>query len=223
MSNSTQRQQPSRAARWTAPLSALAVLVVVATALVVWFCSATVVVDLGKDSDLSQSGLRDSWLKGDVVVMIRHAERCDRSNAACLGSLDGITFQGSRSALQVGAGLRTLGLAQAQAIASPLTRTRQTAGFILGRDVSTQAWVGACDSGFRNAVIAHKQPRHNLVLVTHSGCMDQFERTMGVRAGQCSAGYAQAVFVKANGRQPPQIIGSLDASAWARLNLAAST
>ena len=31
------------------------------------------------------------WAKGNVIALVRHAERCDRSSLPCLGPLDGIT------------------------------------------------------------------------------------------------------------------------------------
>ncbi|WP_258306554.1 histidine phosphatase family protein [Pseudomonas prosekii] len=179
-----------------------------------WLWTATPVADLSNGSNLSESNLYMDWARGNVVVMVRHAERCDRSTNPCLGSADGITVSGSRSASAVGNGLRRLGLDKAQMIASPLTRTRQTADFILGRSVQTQSWVGDCASSFNDAVSEHKQPAENLVLITHSGCIDQFERKMGVRAGERSADYTQALFVKMDGQKAPSIIGSLSAAQW---------
>lgn len=199
-----------------------AVLVVIVFALVWlvgWFWTATPVTDLGVGNNMTQSGLQERWVQGQVVVMVRHAERCDRSGNPCLGSTDGITVNGSHSALAVGAGLQQMGLENARVIASPLTRTRQTADFIMGRAVPTQNWIGDCDSGFKDAVLSHKKNSENLVLVTHSGCIDQFERKMGVRAGERSSDYTQAFFVKVDGRHTPKILGSLNAEQWNNLDI----
>jgi phosphohistidine phosphatase SixA len=191
------------------------VFVVIALGMMLgWFWTANPVADLSTGNNLSQSRLYEDWAKGDVVVMVRHAERCDRSGNPCLGSADGITVSGSRSATAVGIGLQRLGLDKVRMIASPLTRTRQTADFILGRSVPTQRWVSECDSGFKDAVSSHKQAAQNLVLITHSGCIDQFERKMGVHAGDRSSDYTEALFVKMDGQHAPRIIGSLTAAQW---------
>lgn len=186
---------------------------------IVWFWKATPVADLSINNNFNNSTLRDLWVRGDVVVMVRHAERCDRSRNPCLAGPDGITVEGSHSAQAVGVGLQQLGLESALTVASPLTRTRQTADFILGRAVPTQPWVGECNRGFKKAVLAHKKPAQNLVLITHSGCIDQFERKMGVRAGDRSSEYTEAVFVNVDDQHAPRIIGSMDAGQWKNLSI----
>ncbi|SDU28781.1 histidine phosphatase family protein [Pseudomonas mandelii] len=183
----------------------------------VWFSTATSVVDLGAGNNMIKSGLEAQWRQGSVVVLVRHAERCDRSANPCLGDIEGITIEGSNAAMVVGKGLRRLGLEKARMVASPLPRARQTADFISGRVVATQEWVSECDDGFKGAVIAHKSDNENLVLITHSGCIDHFERLMGVRAGARSSAYTQAIFVQVDGRHKPNIIGSLEATEWGKI------
>ncbi|SBW83937.1 Conserved hypothetical protein [Pseudomonas veronii 1YdBTEX2] len=62
--------------------------------------------------------------------------------------------------------------------------------------------------------MAYKKPRENLVLITHSGCIDHFERTMRVPAGQRSSDYAEAFFIAADGANAPRILGSLGFAQW---------
>ncbi|MEE4107067.1 histidine phosphatase family protein [Pseudomonas viridiflava] len=186
-------------------------------AALIWFLNSARVADLGSGSNLASSGLIERWKHGDVVVMIRHAERCDRSPNRCLGSADGITVNGSQAASDVGAGLQRLGLERAHLIASPLTRTQQTATYIAGQAVISQDWVGNCDTHFKNEVVGHKTKGENLILITHSGCIDHFERTMGVPAGARSSEYAEAFFVAMDGKTVPRILGSLNALQWKAL------
>ena len=40
---------------------------------------------------LIDSGLSEHWESGNVIFLIRHEERCDRSNNPCLGPDEGIT------------------------------------------------------------------------------------------------------------------------------------
>lgn len=195
---------------------AVAILAVV---LIIWFYRTAPVVDLSINNNFNNSNLYERWARGDVVVMVRHAERCDRSGNPCLGDADGITIIGSQSAHAVGIGLQQMGLENSQIIVSPLTRTRQTADFILGRIVPTQSWASDCNSGFKDAVLAHKKLAQNLVLITHSGCIDQFERKMGVRARDRSSDYTQAVFVSVDGKHAPSIIGSMDAAQWKNMTI----
>ena len=198
---------------------ALSVTAVALLAACSWLWSGTRVVDLGVGTNLVRSDLVQRWSHGDVVVMVRHAERCDRSSNPCLGSAEGITKAGSNAALAVGSGLQRLGLDSARLMASPTVRTQQTAEFISGHVVPGQGWLSECNSGFKEAVLAHKQPRQNLVLITHSGCIDQFERQMGVHAADRSSAYAQAFFVRVDGKHAPKILGSMDAAQWKNLTV----
>lgn len=38
------------------------------------------------------------WRDGDVIVLVRHEERCDRSTNPCLGPVEGLTINGSQQA-----------------------------------------------------------------------------------------------------------------------------
>ncbi|AKT30258.1 histidine phosphatase family protein [Pseudomonas syringae pv. actinidiae] len=194
---------------------------VVLMAICAWFYmafSSVHVMDLGMGSNLKVSGLREQWLRGDVVVMIRHAERCDRSTNPCMADADGITSNGREAALAVGAGLQKMGMQHVQMIASPKTRTQQTAQLLAGHAVTGQEWINDCDGDFMKVVQAHKVSGENLVLVTHSGCIDQFERKLGVPGGERSSEYAQAFFVQMDGSHRPKVLGSLNAGQWVNLS-----
>ncbi len=193
------------------------IITLVLGAVLVWFSTATPVMDLGVGNNLIKSGLKEQWRQGSVVALVRHAERCDRSANPCLGDAEGITVNGSNAAIAVGTGIRQLGLEKVRIIASPSTRTRQTADLISGRAVPTQDWVAECDDGFKDAVLTHKSRNENLILITHSGCIDHFERLMGVRAGQRSSVYMQTIFVQVDGSHEPRILGSLNAAQWKAL------
>lgn len=112
--------------------------------------------------------------------MIRHAERCDSAPGPCLDDPTGITVAGSQAAMRVGQGLQQLGLGTADQYSSPKLRTRQTAHFILGQAVPSEDWLENCDSQFPAEALARKRPGHNLVLVTHNGCIDHFQRQLHV-------------------------------------------
>jgi phosphohistidine phosphatase SixA len=194
----------------------LCIVLALAT-LTAWASTRTRIVDLGTDKQMHNSGVYRECSKGAVIVLIRHAERCDRSSNACLDDPSGITVAGSQAATAVGTGLQQLGLDQADVLSSPEVRTQQTAHFIFGKAISSQDWVKQCDEDFTEAALAHKTPQHNLVLVTHSGCIDHMERELNVPGGLRSSDYASALFVSVAANGKPRILGQMNASQWQKL------
>ncbi|BBH46411.1 histidine phosphatase family protein [Pseudomonas sp. KU43P] len=182
-----------------------------------WHLSRAQVSDLSSTQQMSDHGVYSAWAKGEVIVLIRHAERCDRSNHACLNDPAGITVDGSHAAKAVGDGIVRLGLGSADMLSSPEVRTRQTASFIFGKAIETQDWLMQCDSTFADAAFAHKHEARNLILVTHSGCIDQLERQLDVPGGERDSGYASALFVTKGSDGQPHILGQLNAKQWREL------
>ncbi|WP_194792298.1 histidine phosphatase family protein [Pseudomonas sp. UFMG81] len=182
-----------------------------------WLATRTHIVDLGNERQLSESGLLQQWQDGAVLVMIRHAERCDSAPGPCLGDPTGITVSGSEAAGRVGLGLQQLGLAGADAFSSPKLRTRQTAHFLLGQDTTSQDWLETCDKQFADQALARKRPGHNLVLVTHNGCIDHFARQQHVPGGERESGYASALFVSVNAQGKARILGRMNEPDWQRV------
>ncbi|MGE8307244.1 MAG: histidine phosphatase family protein [Pseudomonas kermanshahensis] len=196
--------------------AALGLCMVVAV-LTTWLATRTHIVDLGNEQQLSDSGLLQDWAEGAVIVMIRHAERCDSAPGPCLDDPTGITVAGSQAATRVGQGLHTLGLSNADVLSSPKVRTRQTAHFILGQAVPSAAWLESCDNQFAEEALARKRPGHNLVLVTHNGCIDHFQRQQRVVGGERESGYASALFVSVDGNGKARILGRLNEPDWQRV------
>ncbi|AXM94583.1 lipopolysaccharide core heptose(II)-phosphate phosphatase PmrG [Pseudomonas plecoglossicida] len=182
-----------------------------------WQVSRTQVSNLGSVQQMHEHGVYSTWAKGEVMVLVRHAERCDRSNHTCLGDPSGITVDGSRAAMAVGDGIRRLGLGTADMLSSPEVRTRQTASFIFGKAIETQDWLMQCDSSFADAAFAHKRDGRNLILITHSGCIDQLQRQLDVPGGQRDSGYASALLVSKGSDGQPHILGQINAKQWRAL------
>jgi len=196
--------------------AALGLWMVVA-ALTTWLATRTHIVDLGNEQHLSDSGLLQDWADCAVIVMIRHAERCDSAPGPCLGDPMGITVAGSQAAGRVGQGLHQLGLNNADMLSSPKLRTRQTAHFILGQVVASEDWLEGCDNQFASEALSRKRPGHNLVLVTHNGCIDHFARQQNVTGGERQSGYASALFVSVDGNGKARILGRLNEPDWQRV------
>ncbi|MBK4995007.1 histidine phosphatase family protein [Pseudomonas sp. S37] len=196
-----------------ATLCLLLALVVTAA----WAHTRSAVPNLGNPQYLHSSGLRADWAKGLVTVVLRHAERCDRSRGACLGDPSGITVAGSRVASDVGHGLQQLGLDKADVWASPEVRTRQTAQAMFGKAIATQDWLNQCDAHFADNAFAHKRNGQNLVLVSHSGCMEQLEQALHVPASATPNSYASALFISQGSDGKTRLLGQMPASEWRKL------
>lgn len=162
------------------------------------------------------SSLVDRWQAGEVAVLVRHTERCDQSSNPCLGPADGITRVGSDAAAAVGQGFMHLGMAQTDVLSSPATRTAQTSHYMFGKDAVTQEWLVSCGKTLRNDVVAHKQTRRNLVLVTHSGCISDFEAQAGFEHAKTSK-YGSSLFVHIAADGQLQVLGVVNATDWQSL------
>lgn len=207
---------PPRTVRRRPQPWALAMVIVLA-GLAAWLATRTHIVDLGNEQQLNNSGLLQAWKNGAVLVMIRHAERCDSAPGPCLDDSTGITVAGSQAAARVGQGLQRLGLAEADMLDSPKLRTRQTAHYLLGQEVESAQWLETCDAQFPSEALAHKRAGHNLVLVTHNGCIDHFARQQGVPGGERESGYASALFVSVDGNGKARILGRMNEPQWQRV------
>ncbi len=192
-------------------------LSIVLAALAAWYAAQTRVLDVKDAVQWRDSGIAAQWALGNVVLLVRHAERCDRSEHVCLADPDGITVLGSQQATEVGKGLALLPQDGAERVSSPEVRTRQTAQFLFGQPLATQEWVGDCDKDFAQAALAHKHAGHNLVLVTHSGCIDQLEQHLHVPGGERSSAYASALFVAVPDAGRARLLGQVKARAWEHL------
>ena len=161
--------------------------------------------------------LAQSWAKGDVIALVRHAERCDRSSKPCLGPLDGITERAVRTAQVVGADFKQLGLNKVDIYSSQMTRTRQTANAMFTRPVAAQDWLFDCRGSILHDALKHKVAGRNLVLITHSECMDALVSDLHA-ATNTSFGYATALFINADGAQGgPQMLGYIEPEHWSKV------
>lgn len=161
--------------------------------------------------------LTERWARGDVIALVRHVERCDRSSAPCAGPSQGVTVQGEAVAQTLGAHFNLLGLNNADIYSSELTRARQTADFMFSRPVAAQGWLFNCRNTMLRDVLKNKVPGRNLILVTHSECMDQLEKSMHV-ATDTTFSYGASLFINAPGTNtPPQMLGFIETQDWKKV------
>jgi phosphohistidine phosphatase SixA len=173
-------------------------------------------ISLAQSDNLSNVGLYASWQAGDVVVLVRHAERCDRSSNPCLGPEDGITVHGNAVSTEMGKSFKTLGLERTDVITSPATRTVQTASALFGQPAPAENWLYDCENLRLPEVMAHKKSHRNLVLVTHSGCISKLERQQGYRHAATSE-YNGALFISQDAQGQARILGIVNPGDWKQL------
>ena len=124
--------------------------------------------------------LEAHWAQGNVVSLIRHAERCDRSENECLDGDNGITVPGLDQAVQVGKSYDNLPEQTTVIFNSPVKRTDQSADFMFGDESSDQKWLReGCRENLLDDIFKHKEDGKNLILITHSTCIDALGEKQG--------------------------------------------
>ncbi|RBJ69051.1 histidine phosphatase family protein, partial [Pseudomonas sp. MWU12-2534b] len=98
--------------------------------LTLWLRDPAAVPDLAHGKVSGARAPAAGWAKGDMIVLVRHVERCDHSPAPCLSGDDGITERSRSVAVGVGAQFEHLGLNRVDIYNSPMLRTVQTAGYM---------------------------------------------------------------------------------------------
>ncbi|WP_205340501.1 histidine phosphatase family protein [Denitrificimonas caeni] len=171
-----------------------------------------------KPADLSESpfaltaNLLAEWQDGDVIVFVRHLERCSRVEAACLGEPTGITQRATTIGLELREQFLGLGLESADIYSSPLIRTSQTSELVFAAPVTHEDFLYQCKENFVQDALAKKIPGRNLVLVTHSSCMDEVNEHLDY--ADLDYEYGASVFMNVESHAKQQILGFIDADDW---------
>ncbi|MGE8067000.1 histidine phosphatase family protein [Pseudomonas sp. NPDC089569] len=168
--------------------------------------------DLAHGNVAGARALKAGWDKGDMIVLVRHVERCDHSSAPCLVGDDGITDRSRSVAVAVGAQFEQMGLGKADIYNSPMLRTAQTAGFMFNKVSAGDEWLINCKGTMLRDALSHKVAGRNLILVTHSECMDQLEKDLNLSTS--TLGYGASLFITAEPQQKPRMLGFIEASDW---------
>ena len=179
--------------------------------LTLWLLAPAAVPDLAHGNVSGDRALANGWAKGDMIVLVRHVERCDHSPAPCLSGDDGITDRSRSVAVGVGAQFEHLGLNNADIYNSPMLRTVQTAGYMFNRAAS-EDWLISCKGHILQEALAHKLPGRNLILVTHSECMAELEKDLNTPVSD--PGYGSSLFVSVANKADPRVLGFIEASDW---------
>ncbi|TFY86796.1 histidine phosphatase family protein [Pseudomonas kairouanensis] len=188
----------------------IAVIGLLLTASLLWPLSPR---DLGIGNRLLTSQVLPLWRDGDVIVLVRHEERCDRSTNPCLGPVEGLTINGSQQAEKLGKSFKLLGMDGSDMLASPAIRTAQTLRFMFNKNALTSGQQAVCGAAMGEELLSHKSPGRNLIFVTHSGCIADFEKTLGFPHAAFPA-YGSALFVQVLPNGKFKSLGLLNIQDW---------
>lgn len=206
----------SNLAKHKTRLAALLCVTVVATAAAALTRPPTPL-DLAKGDTATIGAFNSHWIKGDMIVLVRHAERCDRSSGACLGPADGITEHGRSVVQQVGLEFQKLGMERADIYSSPITRAAQTSLAMFNYASTDQTWLSDCRKHILKDALSHKIKGRNLVLVTHSECFSALEKSMDLAESR-TRDYGTSLFLSvSDDGMPPKTVGFIDAEGWQRV------
>ncbi len=172
-------------------------------------------VDLSKSPFALTSNMLAEWHNGDLIVFVRHLERCSRVDAACMEDEPaGITQRSSVTGLEMRAQFAELGLNATDVYSSPLTRTSQTSTLLFAEPTANEDFLYQCKESFVQDALAKKIPGRNLVLVTHSSCMDEVNESLAY--AEVDYEYGAAVFLNVDSATEHNILGFIDTDDWSK-------
>lgn len=132
---------------------------------------------------------RKAWQNGDLVVLTRHAARCRVDDHNCPDGDIGLTEAGVKESFLISAGIEDLGPANTDVYYSPTLRTTMTAMIAIHQEMSEAEWlVDSCRVNFPDNVRQAKTAGRNLLLITHSTCINSFEDSTGELLSTFNAG-----------------------------------
>ncbi|HAV9430723.1 TPA: histidine phosphatase family protein [Escherichia coli] len=108
-----------------------------------------------------------------VVVLFRHAERCDRSTNQCLSDKTGITVKGTQDARELGNAF-SADIPDFDLYSSNTVRTIQSATwFSAGKKLMVDKRLLQCGNEIYSAIkdLQSKAPDKNIVIFTHNHCL----------------------------------------------------
>lgn len=108
-----------------------------------------------------------------VVVLFRHAERCDRSTNQCLSDKTGITVKGTQDARELGNAF-SADIPDFDLYSSNTVRTIQSATwFSAGKKLTVDKRLLQCGNEIYSAIkdLQRKAPDKNIVIFTHNHCL----------------------------------------------------
>ena len=114
------------------------------------------IADLSEENRHQLPNLLGQWDKGNVIVLRRHLERCDKEDSPCLEGTEGITARSVGVGQILADSYARLGLANTTILNSPLTRTAQTESIVFADVGADMNWLYECRDSMLSDALAHK-------------------------------------------------------------------
>ncbi|SDU33995.1 lipopolysaccharide core heptose(II)-phosphate phosphatase PmrG [Halopseudomonas salegens] len=210
------QSQQSRARPWWRTLyqhkfKAGGFLVVVAAVFLI--LEAPAIADLSEENRPYTADLLEDWQAGEVIVVMRHLERCDKYDLPCLTNENGITARAAEHGSELQDNFRQLGLQRADIFNSPVLRTAETEALVFADQGEDRDWLIKCKDNMLGDVMANKRQGRNLVLVTHSSCIKRFQDALDY--AEETPDYGTVMFFStADDPRSLQVLGFLDQEDW---------
>ena len=167
--------------------------------------------------------LKAHWAQGSVVSLIRHTERCDRSDNPCFDGTDGITVLGKAEAIKIGKAYGKLPNQDTDIYNSPLKRTQQSANSMFpGKSVDKKWLRDGCEENLLDDIFKYKEEAKNLILVTHNTCIESLGEHQGNKLINMDIKvddtYGGSFFLTVDKEESKvYFLGYLSADAWEKL------
>ena len=164
--------------------------------------------NLGENPKQRAANIASSWKNGNIIVLIRHAERCDRSETPCMNDPDGITARGRDQAIAVGKTFEKLDIQRADIFTSPSTRTKQTAAYMFKAAATESELLTQCKTIAFDEIANTKTAGRNLILVTHDHCIERLEQIINIKEYKETT-YSSLLFVSLDEKTKAPIAAEL--------------
>lgn len=126
---------------------------------------------------LDESDVNNISRQYPIVFLIRHGERCDRSQNECLSAHEGITINGANKAREYGKVFNKMYPSYGLYSTNTL-RTVQTATFFSGGKTPTIPEISTCDDDAINNILKISQQNKVTVIFTHNHCLTKIAKEM---------------------------------------------
>ncbi|EKR7608082.1 lipopolysaccharide core heptose(II)-phosphate phosphatase [Escherichia coli] len=115
--------------------------------------------------------------KHPIIFLIRHGERCDRSQNTCLSAREGITVKAANQAQQYGNAFNKMHSSYGLYSTDTL-RTIQTATFFSDGSTAIIPDISTCNDDAINNILKISQSNNVTVIFTHNHCLSRIAKKM---------------------------------------------
>ena len=169
--------------------------------------------------------LVSQWQQNNVIMVLRHATKCDKDVPPCIDGNEILTQRGRLEAGLIGKGVQSSLMGEYIVSHSYLDRTREAALIAFGTSTPKAELSKSCKLSFEDYILS-LETNMNHILVTHSSCINSLKRLDGERLIGFSTGkdphFGIAAFLENKPEGKHELIGCLWPTNWADMPNAVS-